>query len=76
MEFDNNRLFSLNNNLTSKEEDKGSSKEKEKRLSRHKEVLDSVLEVLEDEEQVENIMKSYKKEDESIEEYRVNGLTC
>ena len=68
MEFDNNRLFSLNNNLTSKEEDKGSSKEKEKRLSRHKEVLDSVLEVLEDEEQVDNIMKSYKKEDESIEE--------
>ena len=34
----------------------------------HKEVLDSVLEVLEDEEQVDNIMKSYKKEDESIEE--------
>ena len=76
MEFDNNRLFSLNNNLTSKEEDKGSSEEKEKRLSRHKEVLDSVFEVLEDEEQVDNIMKSYKKEDESIEEYRVNGLTC
>ena len=31
-----------------------------------------MLEVLENEENIENLMKPYRKEDESIAEYRVN----
>ena len=58
--------------LTSSQQDDTSAEERELKLQKHKEVLDSVLEVLENEETIENIMKLYRKEDESIAEYRVN----
>ena len=47
-------------------------KKKEERLAQHKKVLESVLEVLEDEEKIKHILKQYDKENECIETYRKN----
>ena len=42
------------------------------RLHKQKKVLDTVLEILEDNEKIDQIMKKYDKENESIAEYRNN----
>ena len=48
------------------------TEERDMRLHKHKKVLDSVLEILEDTEKINKIMNKYDKENESIAEYRNN----
>ena len=41
-------------------------------MDKHKKVLASVLEILENKELIDSIMEEYKKENETISEYRDN----
>ena len=58
--------------LTSSKVDVGSSEERDEKSKKHKQVLESVQQILEDKVKLDEIMQSYNKEEESISEYRFN----
>ena len=58
--------------LTKGQVDDNDEEAKKERIERQKALLESVMNVLEESDIVDDIMKDYNKNDESIEEYRIN----
>ena len=64
--------FPMWHTILSKQVDEEDTEKKKEKLKKHKDVLESVMAILEDTEKIDHIMNKYDKENESIDTYRKN----